>query len=117
MSQKRTKKEATNLNNNTKFGQDRRRHSKRGIFSCLFAVTAITQLVALLAVAYYKHGNGPAIMGAISVLAMVIAALGIVNGIRGFREREKNYITCKIGIGINTFIIICFTLLYIRGLR
>ncbi len=117
MSQRRVRKEINNQNSNTKFGQDRRRHSKRGIFACLFAVTGLSSLVGLLGVAYYRYGNGHAIMGGISVLTMLISILGIINGVRGFREREKNYITCKIGIGINTFIIACFILLYIRGLR
>lgn len=117
MSQKRIKKEINNQSGNTKFGQDRRRHSKRGVIACLFAVTGLVALVGLLGVAYYQYGNGHTVMGAISMLSLMLSILGVVNGIRGFREREKNYVTCKIGIGVNIFIIICFTLLYIRGLR
>lgn len=117
MSQKRVRKEMNNQGSNTKFGQDRRRHSKRGVIACLFAVTGLVSLIGLLGVAYYKYGNGHTIMGAISVLALLVSILGVVNGIKGFKERDKNYLTCKLGIGINTFIIICFVLLYIRGLR
>lgn len=117
MSQKRIKKEINNQSGNTKFGQDRRRHSKRGVIACLFAVTGLTSLIGLLGVAYHQYGNAHIMIGVISLIALLVSVLGVANGIRGFRERDKNYITCKIGIGINIFVIICFILLYIRGLR
>ena len=37
-------------------------------------------------------------------------------GVRGFRERDKNYITCKVGIGANAAFLLGLTAIFIRGL-
>ena len=42
--------------------------------------------------------------------------MGLLLGVRGFRERDKNYITCKVGIGANAAFLLGLTAIFIRGL-
>lgn len=113
---KRIKKETNNQRINSKFGQDRKRHSKRGVTSCLFAVTGVSVLTALFTMAYRDYGNGNTLIGAAAVLILILSGIGISTGLKGFREREKNYISCKIGVVINGFLATILCLLYLRGI-
>lgn len=113
---KRIRKETNNQRKNTKFGQDRRRHSKRGVTSCLFAVTGLSALVGLFTTAYKDYGKGNGIIGAISIILLIFSMFATSVAIKGFKEREKNYITCKIGATINALLTTVLVLLYMRGL-
>ena len=42
--------------------------------------------------------------------------MGVITGFRGFKERDKNYVTCKIGVACNLAILACFVGIFIRGL-
>jgi hypothetical protein len=46
---------------------------------------------------------------------MILACIGIVTGVKGFKERDKNYLTCKIGIVVNGLILLAMILVFIRG--
>lgn len=109
--------ELTKINKaNTKFGQVKIRHAKRGISSCLLAVMGCFILLGLLTSAYQSYGQAPSAIGGLAILTTIFCGFGFMNGIHGFRERDKNYITCKVGILCNGLIIFIFFLLYIRGL-
>ena len=45
-------------------------------------------------------------VGSFWVFDMILACIGIVTGVKGFKERDKNYLTCKIGIVVNGFILL-----------
>ena len=59
--------------------------------------------------AKYKHSH----MG---VVSCVLSILGINAAVKGFRERERNYITCKIGLPVNGIVLILFLVIFIGGL-
>lgn len=101
---------------NTKFGQVKVRHARRGISSCLLAVMGIFILSGLIASAYQSYGDAPEAVGGLSILTTVFCSVGFMNALHGFRERDKNYITCKLGILFNGIIIFIFFLLYMKGL-
>lgn len=101
---------------NTKFGQVKVRHARRGISSCLLAVMGIFILSGLIASAYQSYGDAPKAVGGLSILTTIFCSIGFMNAIHGFRERDKNYITCKVGILFNGIIIFLFFLLYMKGL-
>ncbi len=101
---------------NRKYGQVKFRPSRRGIYSCLFAFGCIICLAVLIGIAYTTYGQASALIGSIGLVTIINAGWGIYYGIVGFRERERNYISCKIGIGMNGFIIVLFLLLFVRGL-
>ena len=48
------------------------------------------------------------------ILALAVA--GLVCGVRGMKERDKNYITCKVGIGISAALILGMCGIFVRGL-
>jgi len=47
---------------------------------------------------------------------MIFSGIGIYCAVRGFKEREKDYLTCKIGIGCNLFFLLGFIAIFCRGL-
>ena len=83
---------------NRKYGQAKLKHSKKGIQSCVIAGIVLVALAALI------------------VIAFILTVTGCVLAVRGLKEREKNYLTCKIGIGCNIFFIIAFIAIFCRGL-
>lgn len=99
-----------------KYGQVKLRASKRGIYSCLFALGCYLCLGILVYIAYATYGEVPSFAGSLGFVAIIHAGLGIFYGFSGFRERERSYRTCKIGIGLNSLIIVLFIILFVRGL-
>ena len=65
----------------------------------------------------YRLGFRCGIVGGIAVIALVLSVSGIRMAIRGFRERERNYLTCKIGLPANAAALILFFVIFIGGLR
>ena len=59
----------------------------------------------------------PWIIGGITIISLILAGYGIYSAIIGFRERERSYLTCKIGIVMNAAAIISFFAVFIRGLN
>lgn len=99
-----------------KYGQAKLKHSKKGIFSCILAGAVLILLVALLLIAYFSRGTAAPIVGALGIITAGVAVGGLYIGTKGFKEREKDYLTCKIGVGCNTFFILGFILIFLRGL-
>ncbi len=52
--------------------------------------------------------RSPGIIGGITIISLILAGYGIYSAIIGFRERERSYLTCKIGIVMNAAAIISF---------
>ncbi len=100
-----------------KYGQAGFKQSRRGIISCWCAAAAILILAGSIAWAFAVGGNAPGIVGGIAVIALVLSVSGIRMAIRGFRERERSYLTCKIGLPANAAALILFFVIFIGGLR
>lgn len=100
----------------TKYGQAKLKESRRGMESCIAAVSIFLLLILLLIMAYTTRGQAAAIIGAIGLLTILCACFGIVLGIKGFKERDKSYTSCKVGIGLNIFFVLLFIIIFIRGL-
>ena len=101
---------------NRKYGQAKLKHSKRGIISCVLSFVVCLCLIAILAKAYKSGGNAAPFVGGVAFVSLVLAGYGLYMGIRGFKEREKDYLTCKIGVGFCAFFILGFILIFCRGL-
>ena len=99
-----------------KYGQAKRKHAKRGIVSCALSLVLLVLLVALLSVAYFSRGKAAPIVGALGMIALMLACISLYFGLRGFREREKEYLTCKIGVGCSGLFILGFIIIFCRGL-
>lgn len=101
---------------NRKYGQAKLKHAKRGIFSCGLAVTAGVILIVLLVMAYLSDGMEASYVGGLGLIAFIFSCVGTFLGIKGLKERNKNYLTCKIGIGCNLFFAAGFIVIFCRGL-
>lgn len=100
---------------NRKYGQVRRKHSRRGIWSCVMAVLVTAVLAGLIVLAFMNKGKSVAMAGSFGLFDMILTCIGIVTGVKGFKERDKNYLTCKIGIVVNGLILLALILVFIRG--
>ena len=101
---------------NRKYGQAKLNHSKICIMSCVLAGFVLIMLVSMLLKAYVSRGEAAPIVGALGLISVILAGCGLYMGIRGFKEREKNYLTCKIGTICSASFILGFILIFCRGL-
>lgn len=101
---------------NRKYGQAKLKHAKKGILSCVIAGTVFLLLFMMLAIAYTSSGTAGGYIGGIGLVAMILTGVGLYTAFRGFKEREKDYLTCKIGVGCNIFFLIGFIAIFCRGL-
>lgn len=101
---------------NRKYGQAKLKHAKRGIISCVLSGIVLILLVSMLAKAYVSRGEAAPFIGALGLSSMALAGCGLYMGIRGFKEREKDYLTCRIGVGCCGAFILGFIFIFCRGL-
>ena len=101
---------------NRKYGQAKLKHSKRGIMSCVLSGLVLIMLISMLAKAYISRGEAAPFIGALGFLSAILAGCGLYTGIRGFKEREKDYLTCRIGTACSAAFILGFILIFCRGL-
>ncbi|SHK50565.1 DUF6142 family protein [Hespellia stercorisuis] len=113
---KRLKEREKRRRGSRKFGQAKLKHSKMGITSCSYAGGTAGLLLFSILIAYFTDGRAPGIIGALGLVALVLAGFGLHAAIKGMREREKNYITCKIGIACNALLVLGLTAIFLGGL-
>lgn len=99
-----------------KYGQNGMKYSGRGILSCLSGAGALLLLLGCILYAFLSRGEAAGIIGGIAIVALILSICGIRWAIRGFRERERNYLTCKIGLPLNAVSLILFLVIFIGGL-
>lgn len=100
----------------TRYGQRQKKHAKKGIQSCFLAAVSIVLVIMMITNSFKAKGDVSILYGLMGLIIPVIAWRGLVFAIRGFNEREKNYITCKIGAGCNGALIFGMCAIFIRGL-
>ena len=94
----------------TKYGQKAVRHSKRGVYSCTYAVVIAFLVIVMILFSFMNKGNVNILMGFFGLGTCVMAVIGIWLGIKGFRER------CKVGITVNAVFLVAMVALFVRGL-
>lgn len=100
---------------NRKYGQAKLKPSKKGILSCVIAVIIAIVLIGLVGITYAYKGKAAGYIGGFGVSALICSCVGIVIAIRGFRERDKDYRTCKFGLGFNIFFLVSLLLFFLGG--
>lgn len=100
-----------------KYGQGQYKHSRMGTLSCWSALAALLILGGGIACGFVTRGKAPGIMGGIVLLALPVAIFGVQAAVRGFYERDRNYLTCKIGLPVNAVSLILFFAIFIGGLN
>lgn len=81
------------------------KHSHMGIWSCAYALGATIVIFVAILLAYLKHGESAGYVGGIGILAVGLSIFGIQAGSKGLKERERKYITCRVGIACNILIL------------
>lgn len=99
-----------------KYGQANLKHSRKGIISCISGIGGLLILAGCVLYAFMTRGNAPGIIGGLAILALVLAGNGIRAALRGFYERERNYLTCKIGLPVSFVVVVVFLAIFIGGL-
>ena len=105
------KREENRKKSGVKHKKPKQKQAGNGNLSCLFG------LAGCIAYAFVRRGEAPGIIGGITIISLILAGYGIYSAIIGFRERERSYLTCKIGIVMNAAAIISFFAVFIRGLN
>ncbi len=100
----------------TKYGQTQRRHAKKGIKSCIYAFFALFFFFLMIASSFVENGQVGVLMGIAGFMIFALSVAGTKMAVQGFKERDKNYITCKIGLGCNAFVLFCMFAIFVRGL-
>lgn len=100
----------------TRYGQKQKKHARKGVQSCLLAAVAAVFLTLMIFGSFSEKGNVGAFTGIVAVVTLIIAWRGLAYAMRGFKERDKNYITCKVGAVCNSILLLCMCGIFIRGL-
>ena len=100
----------------TKFGQAPLRHARKGIYACFYGTVVLILLFLMILISYVTNGEVGILIGLVGLGTVALSAAGLVLGIRGLKERDKNYITCKVGIAMIGVFLAGLAGLFIRGL-
>lgn len=100
-----------------KYGQAKMKHSRMGIYSCVYAGLSFALILSCILIAFVMRGNTWGFVGGMGIVSVILAVIGIRSSIKGMREREKNYITCKAGLAGNILILLGLITIFIGGLR
>lgn len=100
----------------TRYGQKKKMHAKKGVQSCILAFICAVLLTLMLTVSFQMKGEVSILVGFVAIAALVAAWRGLVYGVRGFKERDKNYITCRVGVVCSAVLLLCMCGIFIRGL-
>lgn len=98
-----------------KHGQVKLKHSKRGLVSSALAFTSGFLMILIFSVSYISRGDVNIFIGLTGLGVIAMSVAGLEQGIKGFKEREKNYVSCKAGIAGNAVLLLLFTATFIRG--
>lgn len=111
----RDRKKDKKKRGNRKYGQAKLKHSKKGITSCVIVGAVAFVILSSVVITYLYEGKAAGYIGGLGVSALIFAGAGIMQGVRGFKERDKDYRTCKVGIGLNIFFLVSLLVFFLGG--
>lgn len=94
-----------------------KRHSQKGITSTVLGALSAVICIVLVGIAMASGGKGGAYLGAIGMTAIIIAAAGLVTGLRSFKEKNRLSFFSKAGSMINGTILVIWLAIYLFGVR
>ena len=99
-----------------KYGQAKLKHAKRGVISCMICFVVLLVMFILLTTTYRSGGTSAPVIGGFGLVSFILACGALYAGIRGYREREKDYTTCTVGVVASSVFLFLFIIIFIRGL-
>ncbi|MCQ2508343.1 MAG: DUF6142 family protein [Dorea sp.] len=97
-------------------GQKKPKHSIQGISSLIYGIVVLTIIASMLMFSYSNKGSINFLFGVMGLVIMFASYVGLRKGLKGLKEVNKNYITCRWGIGINGTVLGLLIAMFIRGL-
>lgn len=111
-----TREKAGKRRRTRKYGQTALKHSRMGTYSCWYALGSVVLILLSLGIAFRMHGNAAGFVGGFGIVAVIFAVLGVRAGVKGLREREKKYISCRLGIAANILLLLSLLIIFTGGL-
>ncbi len=99
-----------------KYGQAELKQSRKGTLSCISGAGGLLILAGCIFYAFMARGNAHGIIGGMAIVSLILSINGIRLAIRGFGERDRNYLTCKIGLPVSSVSLVFFLAIFIGGL-
>ena len=112
----RSKKETERKKKSRKYGKAAYPQARRGVIGCWCTGWALAILVGCIAYAFLTRGKAAGIVGGLAILSLIIDIYGIRSAVGGFDEQDRNYRSCKCGIGIGIVQILLFLGIFVGGL-
>lgn len=100
----------------TRYGQKQKKHAKKGVQSCVLTAIAVIFLVLMIFGSFVSKGDVGLFTGIVAVVTLILAIRAFTFAMRGFKERDKNYITCKVSAAVSGVLVLCMCAIFIRGL-
>ena len=92
-----------------------KRHSGKGIFSTEVAALSIVLFGFMIYLSYLSKGSGELYIGSVGVVAIIMAAVGLVYGLRGFQEKERYKLFPTLGSLLSVLILAVWIGIYLIG--
>lgn len=112
----RSKEKERKQRGTRKYGQADLKPSRKGTLSCISGGAGLLLLADCILAAFAARGKAPGIVGGLAILSLILSVNGVRLAIAGFRERDRNYLVCKVGLPVSFASIVFFLALFIGGL-
>lgn len=100
-----------------KYGQSEMKPARKGILSCISGGAGLLILAGCIAYAFVARGEAHGIIGGLAIISLVLSVNGVRLAVGGFRERDRSYLPCKIGLPASFAAIVFFLAIFIGGLN
>ena len=84
-------------------------NTRGGIIATILAVISLTLLIAGIVISYRKAGNAGMIVGVFGAASFLFSMIGMICGLRSFKEKDGFYLFSWIGTVSNSilWLILC----------
>ena len=91
--------------------------SRKGVLACISGGAGFLLLAGCIFYAFIARGEARGIIGGLAIISLVLSVNGIRLAVRGFGERDCDYLPCKIGLPVSFVSIVFFLGIFIGGLN
>lgn len=90
--------------------------SREGKNSCMYAVVSVLVAGLLIFNSYTMRGETADVVGALGLINILFAVLGIKGGIDGIKETDRRHGAAWIGLIVSTLVLVVMVLIFLGGL-
>lgn len=90
-------------------------NTQGGIASTIVAIISLIILVSGIVVSYKESGNAGILTGALGTISFLLATVGLVCGLKSFKEKDKFYRFSWIGTIFNGILWLAMCLIIAKG--